>query len=157
MTAGTNNQPSPLGEKELLAIEMKFDGFNYKEIATKIDASYGVVRQWFMTGGKLRAFYDAYVEEESKARRKTADDIFKAHLNTAVRTLVDVMTRSKLDIARIAAAKEIINRQLGEPLKVIASDNGKVTEYLEAIRLANAETISTDGSQRANSDTLKSS
>lgn len=146
---------STLGKPELQAIEMKYEGFNYKEIAEATETEYKTVRVWFSRGGKLYEFYKAYAEEETKLRRAQTHDTFKAHLNNAVRVLVHVMNKSKLDVARVQAAKEIINRQLGEPLKVVAVDDGKVNHILEAIKQLDAETIqpnegggdSTDSSQ----------
>lgn len=133
-----------LPEAELMAVEMKFEGFNYIEISQKTGINYKTVRTWFAKNGKLYDYYRAYAQEESKLRRAEAHDTFKAHLNNAVRTLVQVMNKGKLEVARVQAAKEIINRQLGEPLKVVATDEDKVNPILEAIRLANEEIQGTD-------------
>ena len=138
---------SSLGKQELDAIEMKYEGYNHKEIADSIKMSHQAVRNWFMNGGKLYDFYIAYAKEESKKRKAEAHDTFKAHLNNAVRVLVAVMNKSKLDVARVQAAKEIINRQLGEPVKTIAvTDETKVNEYLAAALLLSKqnENISTN-------------
>jgi hypothetical protein len=138
----SNDIPSVLGQEEMTAMEMKYEGFNCKEIAEKLGMNHGSVRGWFARGGKLYEYYIAYATEESELRKKEAHDTFKAHLNNAVRTLVSVMNKSRLDIARVAAAKEIINRQMGEPLKVIATDEGRVNEYLEAInKYKDAKTV----------------
>lgn len=145
---------SPLGEKEMLAIEMRFEGYTYKEIGAKIEIHAGAIAKWFMNGGKLYEFYQSYAKEEADIRRKASHDMFKAHLGNAVRTLVQVMQTSKIDIARIAAAKEVINRQLGEPVKVIATDGDKVNEYLEAINKFKdgKEALSGDVSRREDSN-----
>lgn len=127
---------STLSEPEMTAIEMKYEGYNYKEMEKALmDIPYKTIRVWFSRSGKLYDFYKSYALEESKKRKAEAHDTFKAHLNNAVRTLVNVMNNSKIDVARVQAAKEIINRQLGEPVKPLSVvDEGKVNEYIEAIQ-----------------------
>ena len=164
MTSNTNktsqgeNVLSDLDKRQMIAIEMKYEGFTSKETADVISNMEGMdsvtdisVRAWFSKQGKLHDYYRAYAEEETKKRRSQAHDTFKAHLNNAVRTLVHVMNKSKLDVARVQAAKEIINRQLGEPLKVVAVDDGRVNELLSAIKKADEETISGDDGHREDS------
>ncbi len=145
-------------EQDMRAIEMKYEGYNMKEISVTLDVPHITVRSWFYAGGRLHQAYIDYAKEETELRRKTAHDIFKAHVPDAVRTLVSVMSKSKLDIARVQAAKEIINRQMGEPLKIIATDEGRVNEYLEAInQFRDAKTISGDDAQGEDRSSLPSS
>jgi hypothetical protein len=126
-----DKQLSPLGEIELEACRFKFEGFSYKESAERLKMRFGenapseqTLRIWFCRSGRVQPFYDAYAEAEAKIRRFEARDMFRAQLKEAVRTLVTLMSTSPMDTVRIAAAKEIINRELGEPLK-LTGDIGK--------------------------------
>lgn len=131
-----------LTRPELIALEMKFEGYNYKEIAKALEEEHLTIRKWFMSSGKLHAYYKQYAAEEAEARRKEATDTFKAHLGNAVRTLVDVMNKSKFDPARVNAAKEIINRHFGEPVKpVMNMDEDKVNDYMAAAKKLRDEEI----------------
>ena len=120
-----DKQLSQIGEMELTAIEMKFDGHNYKEIWERLKIKYNehapeyqTIRAWLMNNGKLYHFYNDFVKEQSEIRKKEAITTFKAHLNTAVRVLVSIATNENAqESARVNACKEIINRELGEPLK----------------------------------------
>lgn len=134
-TIDNNNQQidEALSEADLDAIELKFEGASLKQIAEKLGVAHQTVRAWFMTGGRLQEAYFKYATDEAKRRRAQATDTFNAHLNNAVMTLVAIMSKSKMDIARVQAAKEVINRLMGEPLKVISTDDQKVNEYLEAL------------------------
>src|SRR3989304_1062823 len=121
-----NNQPntdkdrrlSPLGEIELESLRLKFEGFMYKEMADRLKMRFGdngpaesTLRMWFATGGKLKEFYNNYADEEAKIRRVESRDVFRAYLKDAVRILITLMKDSPMDTVRIAAAKEIINRE----------------------------------------------
>ena len=112
---------------DLDAVKFRFDGLPYRSIEMELYKIYGelapreqTIRLWFSSGGRLREYYDGYVANETAVRHKEALDIFKAHLPTAVRTLVGAMN-DKSGMVRIMAAERIINRQLGDPVKVIAN------------------------------------
>jgi hypothetical protein len=127
-----SGQISPLGAIELEACQMRFEGFSYAETAKVLIMRYGerapaegTLRNWFMKGGKVEPFYEAYADAEAKLRRRETKDVFRAHLKNAVRTLVELMTKSNNDGVKISAAKEVINRELGEPLKITADVGGK--------------------------------
>lgn len=136
---------SPVGARELLAMELRFEGYTSKDIAKKIsmigDPEKPIkdftVRTWFMTGGKLHELYADYVETESKKRFKTADDMFGAHLANAVRVLVQIMGDGNAKgNDRIKAAIEVINRIMGEPVKRL-QETGKqsvLDEYFEKLK-----------------------
>jgi hypothetical protein len=119
---------SALGIVELEAMRLRFEGYYPKEIEQTLKQLYGdrvptwwTIRNWFTTGGKLKEWYEDYVTRESKIRQQEAKEMFRAHLKNAIRELVRLMNNSPTDSVRIAAAREIINRELGEPVKVIAN------------------------------------
>jgi hypothetical protein len=148
------NQPDEL---ELQAIEMRYEGYSIKEIAELLKLNYGYLRKCFAVKGKLYEHYVNYAKEEKEIRRKQAHDTFSANLNEAVRVLVQIAKKSRVDVARVQAAKEIINRQLGEPLKVVAVDEMKVNEYLQAINMYRDEkTLPTDVSSGENTSVVPS-
>lgn len=123
---------SPLGEIELEACRLRFEGFTYEEMMKQLVGKFGerapavqTLRHWFMRGGKLYVFYDGYVEEEAAARRKQSIDVFKSYLKEAARSMVYLMKTSPSDMVKFLSAKEIINRQLGEPVRPVANLNVK--------------------------------
>lgn len=144
---------SPIGEIELEACRLKFEGFNTSEIHERLVRKYGsnvpaerTILNWFWSKGRLGVFYKTYADAEAKMRREETKDLFRASVKEAVRKLVTLMRTSKLDVVQLGAAKEIINRELGEPLKVVA-DAGKdpATRILEEIGII-AKKESNDGS-----------
>lgn len=139
---GQSGTESPIGELELEAIRLKFEGYNYPEIASRLQISLGrtvsdkTIKNWFYRSGKLYDFYNDYALKEAEIRRSTSLDLFRAHLDDAVRTLFTLMGKSKSDMIRLLAAKEIINRQLGEPKKVVAVEpNDPVQRLLDGIKI----------------------
>jgi hypothetical protein len=121
---GQTGTISTLGIVELEAMRLKFEGYFPKEIEKTLKEQYGdrvptwwTIRNWFTTGGKLKEWYHDYVERESKIRQEEAREMFRAHIKNAICELVRLLNNSPMDTVRIAAAREIINRELGEPVK----------------------------------------
>ncbi len=122
------------------AIELRFEGYPYSEIQktlakeypTEIIPHFNTIKSWFRTGGKLASNYFEYAKVEGDFRHKHTQDIFKAHVTTAIQTMVQLLG-SPSHMVRMLAAKEILNRQLGEPVKpVLNVSEEKVNEFLEA-------------------------
>ncbi len=124
---------SLINEVDLRTVELRYEGYPYKEMHKILLQEFDEARVMhpnrlrglFMKGGRLDEFYKAYAINETKFRRKEAVDILRAHLGNASRTLVKVMSNSKSDMVQFLAAKEIINRMLGEPVKPMVSIPGK--------------------------------
>ena len=133
-------QESPLGQIELEAMRMWFEGYTSMEIEKSLHLRFGdagvkadTVRRWFATGGKLHEIYKEYAESEARYRQEETRNAFRAHVKNAVRVLVQIMNDpAQHTPSRVRAAEDIINRELGEPLKVIAppKDKGLVNEIL---------------------------
>lgn len=130
MNTGQHNesQLSPLGAVELEAMRLWFEGFNSQEIEKQLRVMFGeagviagTIRHWFCKGGKLRKLYENYAEEEAKERRSQANDLSLAVTKEMLRILVTLARSSTNDSVRYAAAKELVNRTLGEPVKVVAN------------------------------------
>lgn len=135
---------SPIGVAELEAVKLRFEGYSYPEISLRIkevcgqEFKEGTLRNWFYRGGKLYELYKDYVKSETEVRRAVSIDLFKAHLDDAVKTLFTLMAKSKSDMIKLLAAKEIINRELGEPKKVIQAEvSNPAREILEGAGLLN--------------------
>lgn len=60
-----------LNLKEKTAIELKYLGNSYAEIASKIDVAPSTIAEWFATGGKLYEDYLAYSKKMNRLRDKT--------------------------------------------------------------------------------------
>lgn len=120
-----NNQISPLGEVELEACRLHFEGYSSNEIEKiflKMFPDYNpkasTIRGWFSPKGKLAEFYKEYAKTEGDVRRSEARDAFRAHLKSAVRVLLAIMNDpTEQAPSRVAAARMIIDRELGEPIK----------------------------------------
>ena len=65
-------------EKFKTALDMKWRGFKYREIAEKLSVSLDTVKSWFRSSGLLRAHYEDYVhdqllERESERQKRDAE------------------------------------------------------------------------------------
>lgn len=57
-------------EKFNIAIDMKWKGFKYREIAEKLGVSLDTVKSWFRENGLLRVHYKDYVEDQFLAHEQ---------------------------------------------------------------------------------------
>jgi hypothetical protein len=138
---------SPLGEIELEACRLRFEGYSSTEIETNLARHYGdrgpkakTVRSWFSRGGKLCEFYKSYAEEEVRVRHTVAQQIFQAHVKNAARTMIQIMLDpTRPSMARFRVAKYIIDRELGPPPKAPVGSECKnpAREILEELELIN--------------------
>lgn len=139
--------PSLLSEPKMLAIEMKYEGYSYPEIRAALAERYAgeqppalkTIQMWFYKNGELYDFYKAYAISENKLRAREARLTIKAHVKNAVRTLVQVMNKSKLDFARVQAAKELLARELGDPVKTVVNIDDPAEKLLVAMRILDSE------------------
>jgi len=63
-------------EKFKMAIDMKWKGFKYPEIAEKLGVSLDTVKSWFRSNGLLRIHYEDYVHDqllEHESERQNRD------------------------------------------------------------------------------------
>lgn len=147
MSTDINNnlQVSPISELELVCIEMKYEGYSFPEIHAALIQKYKTapqlqtLRLWFSRNGKLFEFYRAYALAENKVRVKEANLAIGAHVKNAVRTLVQIMNKSKLDFARVQAAKEILARKLGDPVKIAVNVDDPAAKLLQAMGIVTDE------------------
>ncbi|MFH0806397.1 MAG: sigma factor-like helix-turn-helix DNA-binding protein [Candidatus Brennerbacteria bacterium] len=57
-------------EKFHIAIDMKWKGFKYPEIAEKLGVSLDTVKSWFRSNGILRMHYKDYIEDQLIVREQ---------------------------------------------------------------------------------------
>ncbi len=57
-------------EKFNIAIDMKWKGFKYPEIAEKLGVSLDTVKSWFRSNGILRMHYKDYIEDQLIVREQ---------------------------------------------------------------------------------------
>lgn len=124
--APTNRNRQFLTMPQMQAMEMHFEGYTLKEVAQKLyedhgDSApkYGTLRSWFAEGGMLFEIYEDYAKKEAEQRKQHAEKILRAHLHDAVRELVMIMTKGKTEFARLTAANQLIERQLGKPMQKV--------------------------------------
>lgn len=70
-------------EKFNIAIDMKWKGFKYREIAEKLGVSLDTVKSWFRENGILRMYYADYVEDQFIMRKQEQE---KTHESTLKHT-----------------------------------------------------------------------
>ena len=102
-----------MNKKHSLAIEMRYEGKKYSDIAKKVDSKEQTVRKWFMVKGKLKDDYDSYERDENLFRAGEAKKVFRRDVVAAAKTLSKLL-KSEDHRIRINAAKEILCRELGD-------------------------------------------
>lgn len=70
-------------EKFNIAIDMKWKGFKYREIAEELGVSLDTVKSWFRENGLLRVHYKDYVEDQFIMRKQKQE---KTHESTLKHT-----------------------------------------------------------------------
>lgn len=105
-----------LNKNHHLAIELKYEGLSYEDIAKELKGKFSVntLKMYFASDGVL---YDAYLDYESKqnqARRDSVQGIFDKHVVTAAQVLVDAMLNAKKSSRKkqeaIGYAEKILDR-----------------------------------------------
>lgn len=122
-------------EKDFKAIELKYLGNSYQEIAQAVGVEHSTVKSWFMRSGRLSRAYLEYSMEESKNRKDNARQLFAISMDKAVKTLSGLLD-SQDERVRFAAAKEIIERQHLEDEPTSSNDlqEIKITDLMEAAK-----------------------
>jgi len=129
------NQLEPIEQNDLKAMELKYLGNSYAEIAEAVGVEYSTVKSWFMRSGRLYRAYLEYSIAEAKERRYSASRLHTRLLDKAVSTMGDLLD-SHDERIRFVAAKEVINRELTdiEPLSQEEVKEAGIMESMEAIR-----------------------
>jgi hypothetical protein len=146
-------QVSPLGEVELEVMRMWFEAYTSGEIEKALKIRFGergpsanMVRAWLCRGGKLCEFYKEYAKTEGEYRNKETRQAFRAHIKNAARVLVQIMNDPLQPApSRVKAAEDIINRELGEPIKVVANlEKNPAREILEELGVIDKDSKQND-------------
>lgn len=72
-----------LKEKFHTAIDLKWKGFKYREIAEQLGVSLDTVKSWFRKNGLLQMHYEDYVEDQFIIRKQEQE---KTHESTLKHT-----------------------------------------------------------------------
>lgn len=129
------NQNLLTDDKELRAIELKYLGNSYAEIAQSVGVEHSTVKSWFMRAGRLHNAYRMYSIEQTQERRDVARKIYTSNLEKAVKTIGELLG-SKDERVKLAAAKQVIDTTYSESEKETVDDlfEIKVTHIMEAIK-----------------------
>lgn len=118
---------SILPAHQALAVEMKYEGHTYQQIANEIRYKYEVIvpentiKWWFYKLGPLRQYYEEYAATMNEMKVVTIQNTFKAKLENAQAALMLAMS-GKGNSAQVTAAREWLDRALGKvPDKLHAS------------------------------------
>lgn len=138
-----------LAEYHKRALEMKYKGVSYREIAEKLNERYSkkskrvfseqTIKDWFKEGGTLFEDYRKYESEIDEIERENLIIIKKMGVRireenflTANKMLVALMG-SETDSTKLGAIKELLDRVEGKPREAITIDENR-TSYEQIIR-----------------------
>lgn len=138
-----------LAEYHKRALEMKYEGASYREIAEKLNEHYSkktnkafseqTIKDWFKESGTLCVEYRAYEKEADEIHRENTDMIKKMgvrireqNFRIANEMLVALMG-SQTDNVKLAAVKELLDRVEGKPTDNVESEK-KHRSYEDIIR-----------------------
>ena len=132
-----------MNKRHRLAIELKYEGKKYADIAEAVNVHEKTVGAWFYKSGKLYDAYKQYAEEEGKIRREEALDIFRKNIKNAAVILSSLMAERDPRV-KFKAAKEIIDRELGRAVEKVETKHDfgdKVSEVkVEIVKDGNEDT-----------------
>ena len=138
-----SNAPDPidLNKKYRDAMEHKYQGMAYIDIAKEVDVSLNTIKSWFKTGGLLFDKYYIFAEEKIAALEKESKMLLRreiwnavAVMNKALREYVSVKTTCKhckkevtvkVDLPtqhRVRAAVEVLDRVFGKSEQKISGE-----------------------------------
>ena len=100
-----------MNEKAIRAIELKYLGNSYADIAESIGVEHSTVKSWFMRSGRLYTPYLNYASEQTNEQTRMAKILLSGALLKAVKIMGELLD-SKDDRIKLATAKEIIRREL---------------------------------------------
>lgn len=69
-------------EKFKTAMDMKWKGFRYPEIAERLGVSLDTVKSWFRSNGLLRVHYEDYVQDQFIIREQERKKAQEKYTNT---------------------------------------------------------------------------
>lgn len=138
-----NYRQSPLNQQELMAIELKYLGYKYSEIATKINTTENQVSDWFRHRGKLFKEYLEYAKQNNEAIIAESKLLLKSKVSEAVETLIQLMRggiggQNSEPIpysVQFKASTEIINHTIGKPELTIKTDSNMRNTFEEEATL----------------------
>lgn len=123
-----------MGEKELKAINLRYEGQKYEKIANVVGVSLATVKNWFSSSGRLQNAYRDFEKERNSALKEEALLNLKKSVGKATKTLVQLLDSNNPTI-RLRAATAILEREFG---KAEAKDEGKMS-VVELMREAQRE------------------
>lgn len=114
-----------LTEKEFTAIESRYFGWSYSDIAEKIDVPKQTVNEWFKTRGKLKPYYEEFVTKMNEQRETHLKENLQL-LDSEVAVVMRLYVK-KFQEVLIKGQKKVL-MQNGEP---VLDKNGQVQYYYE--------------------------
>lgn len=123
---------------EQKAIELRYRGYGYAEIADKVMRKEGYLRTVFCKGGRLYPIYQKYKETQDRNRQERFERVQGSLDNLAmkaVETIEVVLGNNDAgrnnDSNRLKAAQDVLDRTIGKPTdKVDLTSKGDPLELL---------------------------
>lgn len=93
-------------EEHLTAIQMKYKGSTYKEIAEALKLSESHIKLWFSKNGVLDIAYKDYADEQNDLILSSARNMLTSQVPLALRVLLNALTEELLWIEKQKKANE---------------------------------------------------
>ncbi len=89
----------PLTQKQIVAIQLKFAGHSYEDMAEVVGAPANTIRSWFRRGTHCYGAYWRFSKEMSHQASKEALKSLQSHLGAAVNTIHTLINDPKTPLA----------------------------------------------------------
>lgn len=138
-----------LTEYHKKALELKYKGNPYQDIAEILNSQFGksrkagfteqTIKDWFKESGTLCETYKLYEQEMDEIHRETIDAIKKAGVRIREQNfrianeMLVALIGSQTDSVKLGAIRELLDRVEGKPKEVISIDEKHAT-YEQIIR-----------------------
>lgn len=128
--AAQNTPPDKaLTRDEMRAIELRYEGKTFKEIAAELDMSENTLRNWFAPAyERLYPAYLEYADRQNEVAMELAQRKLKGLIGKAVDAIGELVQMADKDSTRLSAAEGVLERALG---KVTQNVNLIGTEQLK--------------------------
>lgn len=120
-------------KRKLLAFQLKYEGNKNPEIAQQTRYSIKTIETYLAPKGKWYPEYEEFEQENNEIMKQEALKMAKRNIRNAMATIINLMSPSEDPAVRLKAAKEIINRELGEALKKVEHSGEIQTALVEFI------------------------
>jgi len=111
-----------MNKNHTLAMEMKYEGKKYHEIARELKFNETTVKRWFTSDGLLFDKYEKYRQEMDSIIKEEGAEIRRRNIRNASAALVNLLSPDTDEAIRLRAINSVLDRELGKPKESIEHD-----------------------------------